>query len=77
MQYFPPLHSNLRGPLPIKRDTIHACQIKEDNLRFYVLFNSVSVMSGQWRADNSILSAMEPFTIGKIIASSKSRTKNR
>ena len=30
-----------------------------DELRFYVLFNSVSVISGQWEVDNEKLCAME------------------
>ena len=30
-----------------------------DDLRFYVLFNSVSVISGQWKVDNERLCAME------------------
>ena len=29
-------------------------------LRFYVLFNSISVISGQWADDNERLCAMEP-----------------
>ena len=32
----------------------------EDDLRFYVLFNSISVMSGQLADDNERLRAMEP-----------------
>ena len=31
-----------------------------DDLRFYVLFNSISVISGRWAKDNEILCAMEP-----------------
>ena len=31
-----------------------------DDLRFYVLFNSISVISGQWADDNEILCAMKP-----------------
>ena len=31
-----------------------------DDLRFYVLFNSVSVISGRWADDNERLCAMEP-----------------
>ena len=31
-----------------------------DNLRFYVLFNSISVISGPWLGDNERLCAMEP-----------------
>ena len=30
-----------------------------DDLRFYVLFNSISVISGQWVDDNERLCAME------------------
>ena len=31
-----------------------------DDLPFYVLFNSISVISGQWADDNERLCAMEP-----------------
>ena len=31
-----------------------------DDLRFYVLFNSISVISGRWADDNERLCAMEP-----------------
>ena len=38
-----------------------------DDLRFYVLFNSISVISGQCSDDNERLSAMKtPFTVEKI-----------
>ena len=39
-----------------------------DNLRFYVLFNSISVISGQWADDNERLCTMEPclVTVEKI-----------
>ena len=30
-----------------------------DDLQFYVLFNSLSVISGQWEVDNERLCAME------------------
>ena len=30
-----------------------------DDLRFYVLLNSVSVISGEWEVDNERLCAME------------------
>ena len=30
-----------------------------DDLRFYVLFNSISVISGQWEVDNERMYAME------------------
>ena len=32
-----------------------------DDLLFYVLFNSVSVISGRWEVDNERLCAMELF----------------
>ena len=31
-----------------------------DDLRFYVLFKSISVISGRWADDNERLCAMEP-----------------
>ena len=31
-----------------------------DDLRFYVLFNNISVISGQWPGDIERLCAMEP-----------------
>ena len=31
-----------------------------DDLQFYILFNSTSVISGQWEGDNEKLSATEP-----------------
>ena len=31
-----------------------------DDLRFYILFNSISVVSGQWAGDNERLCAVEP-----------------
>ena len=31
----------------------------DDDLQFYVLFNSVSVISGQWEVDNERLCAIE------------------
>ena len=30
-----------------------------DDMRFYVLFNSISVISGQWKVDNERLCAVE------------------
>ena len=49
-----------------------------DDLRFYVLFNSISVTSGRWLDENEKLCAMEPsFTIEKIIASGGARTHDR
>ena len=32
-----------------------------DDFRFYVLYNSISVISGQWVGDNGRLCAMEPY----------------
>ena len=37
-----------------------------DDLQFYILFNSISVMSGRWAGDNERLCVMEPFTAEKI-----------
>ena len=38
-----------------------------DDFQFYVLFNSISVISGQWADDNERLCAMEPrLWSGKI-----------
>ena len=34
--------------------------VRMDDLRFYVLFNSTSVISGCWVGDNERLCAMEP-----------------
>ena len=31
-----------------------------DDMRFYVLFNSISVISGRWADDNEKLCALEP-----------------
>ena len=31
-----------------------------DDLRFYVLFNSISVIPGRWESDNERLRIMEP-----------------
>ena len=31
-----------------------------DDLRFYVLFNSISVIAGRWAGDNERLCEMEP-----------------
>ena len=38
-----------------------------DDLRFYVLFNSISVISGRWQVDNERLGTMEPFTVEEIL----------
>ena len=32
-----------------------------DDLQFYIIFNSISVLSGRWLADNERLCAMEPL----------------
>ena len=37
-----------------------------DDLRFYVLFNIISVISGEWADDSKRLCAMEPDTVEKI-----------
>ena len=39
-----------------------------DELRFYVIFNSISVVSGRWLADNEMLCAMEPINIINILS---------
>ena len=45
---------------------------------FYILFNSISVISGQLEGDNARLCAMEPFfTVGKISTSSRAQTRGR
>ena len=36
-----------------------------DDMRFYVLFNSISVISGRWEVDNERLCAMELETSTK------------
>ena len=36
------------------------------DLRFYVLFNSISVISGRWADHNERLCAITPFTVGRI-----------
>ena len=33
-----------------------------DDLQFYVCFNSISVISGQWVEDNGPLCAMDPHS---------------
>ena len=37
-----------------------------DGLPFYILFNSISVISGQWAGDNERLCAVEPSLRLKI-----------
>ena len=36
-----------------------------DDLGLYILFNSISVISGQWAGDNERLCAMESFLLLK------------
>ena len=48
-----------------------------DDLRFYVLFNSVSVISGRWADDNERLCAMEPVYGWEDLASSEDQTRDR
>ena len=56
----------LKGKNLLLKDQIHSfmsCLLLDgcmDDLRFYVLFNSISVISGQWAGDNERLCAMEP-----------------
>ena len=40
--------------------------IYKDDLRLYMFYNSISVLSGQWVSDNERLCAMEPYL--KILA---------
>ena len=48
-----------------------------DDLQFYVLLNSISVISGRWVADNERLCANgTPFSIEKIPASGLARTRD-
>ena len=46
---------------PLQRKNIQDLSTADvmDDLRFYVLFNSVSVISGRWEVDNERLCAME------------------
>ena len=48
----------------------------EDDLRFYTLFNSVSVISGRWEVDNERLCNGAPFTVEKIRSASGDRTRS-
>ena len=36
-----------------------------DDLRFFVLFNSISVISGRWEVDNEAVCNGTPFTVEK------------
>ena len=50
--------------LPMPTNTyLHAYCRNEwmDGLRFYVIFNSISVISGRWLADNERICAIEPL----------------
>ena len=47
-----------------------------DDLQFYVLFNSISVISGRWDIDNERLCATEPRLRGEDFASSGDRTRS-
>ena len=40
-----------------------------DDLRFYILFNSIAVISGRWLGDNERLCAMVPLLVRKIFPS--------
>ena len=39
-----------------------------DELRFYILFKGILVISGQWKGDNEKVWQWNPFTIEKISA---------
>ena len=46
----------------LKEPFLQACSTSDgwtDDLQFYVLFNSISVISGQWEIDNETLCAVE------------------
>ena len=50
------------APRTAAMDTVRSCLgggVWMDDMRFYVLFNSVSVISGRWEVDNERLCAME------------------
>ena len=38
-----------------------------DDLQFYILFNSITAISGQWADDNERLCAIEPHMVEKIL----------
>ena len=45
--------------------SMHACtEAWMDDLRFYVLFNSISVISGRLEVDNDRLCATNLYTVG-------------
>ena len=52
----------MRLPMPTST-YLHAYCRNEwmDDLRFYVIFNSISVISGRWLADNERICAIEPL----------------
>ena len=53
-------------------------KVSMTDLRCYVLFDSISGISGRWVGDDERLSALElPFTTEKISASSGARTRDR
>ena len=59
-------HFRLYTPLPIFLEPVdeivpnlHGHIIEMDDLRFYMFFNSVSVISGGWAVDNEKLCEME------------------
>ena len=47
-----------------------------DDLQFYILFKSSTLISGRWEGENERLCAVErneaPFTVGRLFASSRS-----
>ena len=48
-----------------KSPTLKVSRTQMDDLRFYVLFNNISVISGQWEGDYERLSAIEPCLLFK------------
>ena len=51
--------SNGIVPLRLHRNIVMRIDKWMDDLRFYILCNSVSVISGRWEVDNERLYAME------------------
>ena len=48
-------------------------RLSMDDMQFYILFNSISVISGRWADDCN----GTPFTIKKMLASRGARTRDR
>ena len=59
----------------VERVNINTPYPKMDALRFYFLFNSITVLSGRYVDDNERLCAMEPVHGREDSASSEARTR--